>query len=93
MKLGAWMRGKEELILAPNTLNKEFGLYRVAAVGTLYHDVYGNVGSTHFESIYEIDLENIHEYVLVVSASGAERIFIGWDIAFDLDSAEFMRRP
>ena len=55
--------------------------------GILYSDIIGVTDTMYFETVYEIDLENIHEYVLVVSARGAERIDIGWDAAFDLDDA------
>ena len=48
--------------------------------GSLGRDSRG--GAAYFEAVYDIDLDAIHEYVLVVSGFGAEWIDVDWSVVF-----------
>jgi len=69
-----------------NNISDLFGTqFRVAEDGTLHRNADGNssaFGDTHFESV--MDLDNVYEYVLAVSAFGFERISIDWAVTFNI---------
>jgi hypothetical protein len=54
--------------------------FQLRADGSLGRDSY--VGDTHVEAVYDINLDTINEYVLVVSGFGAERIDVDWSVTF-----------
>lgn len=69
-------------IFVPSLLTTQF---RVAGDGALYRDTTWTNVDNYVELIYDNVLDNIYEYVLVVSAFSSERISVNWNVTFDIN--------
>jgi len=88
-----WMIHNDDMDMLDNNgifRRSDFDLFdtqfRVAEDGSLYRNAHWNIVDTHLETVYDIDLSNIHEYGLAISAFGAERICIDWTVTFDISN-------
>ena len=59
--------------------------FRIAEDGTPYRDTtWGNL-DTHIEFVYDINVDELENYILAVSAFGSDRIDVNWNVTFNLE--------